>query len=75
MYIDSGHRNYQARIPDVAQFMNFNTETTGELMKALLGWVYLLARHNVSEVMGTLVGDIVDMIERGGFDLWLLSWQ
>ena len=75
LYIDIGSHNYQALIPDVAQFMNFNTETTGELMKALLGWVYLLARHNVSEVMGTLVGDIVDMIERGGFALWLLSWQ
>ena len=75
LYIGIKHRNDQARLPDVAQFMNFNTETTGELMKALLGWVYLRAYHNVSEVMGTLVGDIVNMIERSGFALWLKSWQ
>ena len=55
--------------------MNFNTETTGDLVEALLGWVYLRARDNVAEVMGTRVSDIVDMIERGGFALWPLSWQ
>ena len=75
MYIDICNRKYKAQTPDVAHFMNFNTETTGDLVEALLGWVYLQARHNVAEVMGTLVGDIVDMIERGGFALWLLSWQ
>ena len=75
MYIDICSHNYKALIPDVAQFMNFNTETTGDLVEALLGWVYLRAHHNVEEVMGTLVSDIVDMIERGGFALWLLAWQ
>ena len=75
MYIDICNHNNKALIPDVAQFMNFNTETTGDLIEALLGWVYLQARHNVAEVMGTRVSDIVDMIERGGFALWLLSWQ
>ena len=69
------NRNYTALIPDVPQFMNFNTETTGDLVEALLGWVDLQARHNVAEFMGTRVSDIVDMIERGGFALWLLSWQ
>ena len=75
MHVDICNRNYKALIPDVAEFMNFNTEATGDLMKALLGWVYLQARHNAAEVMGTLVGDIVDMLERGGFALWLLPWQ
>ena len=75
LYVDICNRNYKALIPDVAQEMHFNTETTGDLIEALLGWVYLRARHNVAEVMGTLVSDIVEMIERGGFALWLLSWQ
>ena len=75
MYIDIGNHNYKALIPDVAKFMNFNAGTTGDLMEALLGWVYLRARHNVGEVMGTLVSDIADMIERGGIALWLLPWQ
>ena len=75
MYIGIENPNYKALIPDVAKFMNFNDETTGDLLEALLGWVYIQAHHHVAEVMGTLVGEIVDMIERGGFALWLLSWQ
>ena len=75
MYVDICNHNYKALILDVAHEINFNTEITGDLIEALLGWVYLRARHNVAEVMGTLVGDIVDIVERGGFALWLLSWQ
>ena len=75
MYIHIMNRNYTALIPDVPQFMTFNTETTGDRIEALLGWVYLQARHTVAEVMGTFAGDSVGMVERGGFVLWHLSWQ
>lgn len=72
-YVDCTNCIYHKLLPHVATALHCSANAMGDLIEALLGWVYLRAKHRVREVFGHEVANIVEMIEQAAFASYLLD--